>query len=106
MGNRLLVVPINSDGVTDYEADISKRVNLQEFEFPEAEFEYMFTQGVADELNSDLDVCIDEYEEEIIRNKLLEKALKIIEKHKKRLPVLYRALSAAIEYDTELCFEL
>ena len=97
----LLVVPINSDGVADYEADTSKRHDLQEFVFPEAELAYLFNNGMADALNSELGICIDEREEEMIQNKYLEQALKAIEKHKNELPVLYQALSTAIEYDTE-----
>lgn len=106
MSNSLIVVPVNKQGITDYETDVTKRDNLEEFDFPENEIVFLFDEGIVDILNDTFGIWIDEYEEEVIENKFLKETKKIIEKHKEKIPVFYSALQLAIEKDTEICFEL
>ena len=42
MSNSLIVVPINQQGITDYETNIANRNNLAEFDLPENEINFLF----------------------------------------------------------------
>ena len=106
MGNSLIIVPINQQGIIDYETDLGKRENLKEFDFPEDEIDFLFSEGVVDVLNDTFGIWIDEYEEEVIGNQFLKETEKIVAEHKDKIPVLYSALQLAIEKDTEICLEL
>lgn len=106
MGNSLIIVPINQQGVIDYETDLGKRENLKEFDFPEDEIDFLFNEWVVDVLNDTFGIRINEYEEEIIENEFLKETEKIVSKYKEKIPVFYNALQLAIEKDTEVCLEL
>ena len=106
MSNSLIVVPVNQQGITDYETDCTKRDNLKEFDLPENEIAFLFDEGIVDDLNDAFDIWIDEYEEEVIENKFLKETENIIAEHKDKLPVFYNALKFAIEKDTQMCLEL
>jgi len=106
MSNSLIVIPIDQQGMADYETDISKRDNLKEFDFPKNEVEFLFDKGIVDVLNDTFGIWIDEYEEEIIKNEFLKETEKIISEHKDKIPVFYSALKLAMEKDTEMCLEL
>ena len=77
MSNSLIVIPIDQQGMADYETDISKRDNLKEFDFPKNEVEFLFDKGIVDVLNDTFGIWIDEYEEEIIKNEFLKETEKI-----------------------------
>ena len=106
MSNSLIVIPINSQGVTDYEMNIAKRDNLIEYDFPQYEIDFLLNEGIIDIFNATFGIWIDEYEEEIIENKFLRKTEEIVEKYKEKIPVFYNALKLAIKNDTEMCLEL
>ena len=63
MSKSLIVIPIDQQGMADYETDISKRDNLKEFDFPKNEVEFLFDKGIVDVLNDTFGIWIDEYEE-------------------------------------------
>ncbi len=101
-----IVVPINEQGVWEYENDSSKRDNLEVFVLPKSEMSFIFREGIVDTLNAKFSIFIDEYEEEVIENKWLNETAEMIEKYKASLPVFYHALTLAREKNTELGLEL
>ncbi|MDD6489459.1 MAG: hypothetical protein PUG48_06580 [Clostridia bacterium] len=100
-----LVVPINEQGIYDYENDVSKIDNLKCFDFPVDEFNFLLNNGIIDKYNLAFDIMIDEFEEDIIENKYLLKAKEIIIPYRKNVPNFYKALEFAIHQNTELCLE-
>ena len=106
MSNSLIVVPINQQGITDYETNIANRNNLAEFDLPENEINFLFDESIVYVLNDTFGIWIDEYEEEVIGNQFLKETEKIVAEHKDKIPVFYSALQLAIEKDTEICLEL
>lgn len=106
MSNSLIVIPVNQQGITDYETNIAKRDNLKEFDFPESEMRFLFDEGIVDVLNDTFGIWIDEYEEEVIGNQFLKETENIVAEHKDKIPVFYSALQFAMEKNTEMCLEL
>lgn len=103
--DKTLVVPIDKQGVLDYENDISKIDRLKYFNLPYKEFEAMFSEGFFDLINDKFDLWIDDYEEEIISNEYLIPIKELIKSFKKNYPSFLNALNYAINCNTELCLE-
>lgn len=100
-----MVVPIDKQGVSDYENDVTKTDRLKYFVLSYKEFNSMESDGFFDLLNDKFDLWIEEYEEEIIPNKHLIAVKEIVKSLKKEYTLFLKALDYAIECDTELCLE-
>ncbi|MDE6781364.1 MAG: hypothetical protein K2J40_07900 [Ruminococcus sp.] len=105
MKDKILVVPIDEQGVSDYENDVSKIDRLKYFILSRKEFNSMISDGFFDLLNDKFDLWIEEYEEEIIPNEYFASVKQMIKSFGKRYPLFLTALNYAIECDTELCLE-
>ncbi|MCM1315668.1 MAG: hypothetical protein NC205_01495 [Prevotella sp.] len=105
MKDKTLVVPIDEQGVLDYENDVSKIDRLKYFILSRKEFDSMISDGFFDLLNNKFDLWIDEYEEEIIPNECLISVKQLIKSFGKIYPSFLTALNYAIECNTELCLE-
>ena len=105
MKDKTLAVPIDKQGVSDYENDVSKIDRLKYFILSRKEFDSMISDVFFDLLNNKFDLWIDEYEEEIIPNEYLISVKQLIESAGKSYPSFLTALNYAIECDTELCLE-
>lgn len=103
--DKALVVPIDKQGVLDYENDITKTDRLKYFVLSWEEFNSMDADGFFNLLNNKFDLWIDEYEEEIIPNKHLLSVKKLVKSFGEKYPLFLKALNYAIECDTELCLE-
>ena len=79
MKDKTLVVPIDEQGILDYENDVTKIDRLKYFILSQKEFNSMISDGFFDLLNDKFDLWIDEYEEEIISNKYLISIKQLIE---------------------------
>lgn len=102
---RFLVVPIDKQGVEDYENDVTKLDKLKQFVFPETEFNLLWNSGYFSYLNARFNLLIDDYEEEVIPNNALEDAKKQLNELSKECPIFTKALNYAIQQNTELCLE-
>ena len=105
MKDKTLVVPIDEQGILDYENDVTKIDRLKYFILSQKEFNSMISDGFFDLLNDKFDLWIDEYEEEIISNKYLISIKQLIESLGKNYSLFLTALNYAIECNTELCLE-
>lgn len=105
MKDKTLVVPIDKQGILDYENDVFKIDKLKYFNLPYKEFESMLSDGFFDLINEEFDLWIDEYEEEIISNENLIYVKELIKSFGKNYPSFLSALNYAIDCDTELCLE-
>ena len=105
MKDKTLVVPIDKQGILDYENDISKIDKLKYFILSGREFNSMVSDGFFDLLNNKFDLWIDEYEEEIIPNEYLISVKQLIKSSGKNYQSFLNALNYAIECNTELCLE-
>ncbi len=105
--DRCIAIPIDEQGILDYENDITKRDRLKIFILPAAEFNDLWNCGFFDKLNSELALMIDDYEEEIIPNCDLETTEQIFNEYTKnhKCPVFMEALQFAKECDTQICLE-
>lgn len=105
--DRSIAIPIDEQGILDYENDITKRDRLKIFILPAAEFNDLWNCGFFDKLNSELALMIDDYEEEIIPNCDLETTEQIFNEYTKnhKCPVFMKALQFAKECDTQICLE-
>lgn len=103
--DKTLVVPIDEQGILDYENDISKVDKLKYFSLPYEEFNTMISNGFFDLLNDKFDLWIDDYEEEIIPNEYLVPIKELIKSLKNNYPSFSNALNYAINCNTELCLE-
>lgn len=105
MKDKTLVVPIDKQGVLDYENDVSKIDRLKYFVLSEDEFNSMDSDDFFDLLNNKFDLWIGEYEEDIIPNEYLTAVKQLIKSSGKTYKLFLQALDYAIECDTELCLE-
>lgn len=103
--DKTLVVPIDKQGVSDYENDVTKTDRLKYFVLSCKEFNSMESDGFFDLLNDKFDLWIEEYEEEIIPNQHLIAVKEIVKSLRKKYTLFLQALDYAIECDTELCLE-
>ena len=105
--DRTIAIPIDEQGVIDYDNDVSKEDHLKYFTFPAVEFNYLWNCGFFDKLNSELALMIDDYEEEIIPNCDLETTERIFDEFTKnhKCPVFMEALQFAKKCDTQICLE-
>ena len=102
-------IPKNKQGDKELEQGVENEENTVFITLSEEEDDSLF--HVYNDLNKELDIIIDTYEEEYIYAKDASKALKIVRKYTKEpeselqasaLEKLIAALEAAIEYDTFL----
>lgn len=105
MEDKTLVVPMDKQGMVDYEEDITKTDRLKYFTLPAQEFQTMMRSGFFDRVNSAFELLIDDYEEEIIPGSALTQVKKLITDLKLKCPCFLAALDYAIGKETELCLE-
>ena len=103
--NRSLIVPIDKQGMADYENDVTKTDGLKPFILPESEFNLLFKSGYFADLNARFNLLIDDYEEEVIPPTALEYAKKQLNELTANCPIFSEALNYAIQQNTELCLE-
>jgi len=105
--NRIIAIPIDEQGVIDYNNDVSKEDHLKYFVLPATEFNYLWNCGFFDKLNSELELMIDDYEEEIIPNCDLAITERFFNEYTKnhKCPVFMEALQFAKKCDTQICLE-
>lgn len=105
--DKTIAIPIDEEGVMDYENDISKVDRLRYFTLPVAEFKHLWKCGFFDRLNNEFNLLIDDYEEEIIPNHALEKTEALFKEYtsQQEAPVFWEALQFAKKCNTEVCLE-
>lgn len=105
--DKTIAIPIDEEGVMDYENDISKVDRLRYFTLPVAEFKHLWKCGFFDRLNDEFNLLIDDYEEEIILNSALEKTEVLFKEYtsQQEAPAFWESLQFAKKCDTEVCLE-
>ena len=90
-------VPINEDGITDYENGLENSPNFIDYRIPEDEYNSLWENHTFDILNDRFDIMIDRYESEVIKADQLKKAYDAINVIK---GVFLEAVDKAIELGT------
>lgn len=105
--DRTIAIPIDNQGVIDYDNDVSKVDHLKYFTLPADEYNFLWDCGFFNELNSELALMIEDYEEEIIPNCDLESTERIFNEYTKehKCPAFMKALQFAKKCDTQICLE-
>lgn len=105
--DRNIAIPIDEQGILDYENDVTKRDRIKSFILPADEYNSLWNCGFFDKLNSELGLMIDDYEEEIIPNCDLEETERIFNEYTKnhKCHVFMEALQFAKKCDTQICLE-
>ena len=105
--DRCIAIPIDEQGILDYENDVTKRDRLKIFILPAVEYNLLWNCGFLDELNFQLGLMIDDYEEEIIPNCNLEATERIFNEYTKdcKFPTFMEALQYAKKCNTQICLE-
>jgi hypothetical protein len=97
---RWLSVPINEQGVEEYDYGVEDTPNIKTFMLSEKEFNVLYYQGIFDNINNECELLIDDYESEVILRDYFEVCKRII--GNENVPVFSEALDLAIKYDTLL----
>lgn len=95
---RYISVPLNEQGIEDYNYGKEESSNIKVFDLKEVEYNEIYKSGVFNEINNSCDLLIDDYESEEIKGNNLEIALNISKKNK--CDILIKALELAIEKNT------
>ncbi len=99
---RYLSVPINNQGIEEYDHGIEDTANIIETLLPENEFYELQTNGVFEQINKTCDLLIDDYESEIITAQNLINCKSIIQE---LTGVFAEAAHKAIEHGTFLALD-
>lgn len=97
---RWLSVPINDQGIEEYDYGVEDTPNIKTFMISEQEFDILYHQGIFDSINEECDLLIGDYESEIISVDHFEVCKKTI--GNTNVPVFSEALELAIKYGTLL----
>ncbi len=107
---RCVFVPKNEAGILDCETMEFESNNVDFFDIEDGEFTELSMAGVFDAINEKCDLAIEDYEEEIIENKNIEKAISTIKSnglidHSKSFSFI-KSLETANMYKTKayICF--
>ena len=105
--DKTIAIPIDEQGIIDYDNDVSKEDHLKYFTLPATEFNILWNCGFFNKLNSELGLMIDDYEEEIIPNCDLEITERIFNEYTKghKCPNFAAAIKFAKECDTQIGLE-
>lgn len=95
---RFISVPLNDQGIDDYNYGVEGSKNITEIKLGEDEFDKIYFSGVFDDINEKCNLLIDDYESEEIKGENLKIALDISKK--KKCEVLIQATELAIEKNT------
>ena len=91
-------VPLNQDGIEEYDFGKENSPNIKVYEIVEKEFDKIHETGIFDEINDSCELLIDVYESEEIKEENLKIALDIAKNN--NCEVLIQALKLAIENNT------
>ena len=94
---KYITVPINAEGMNDYQEGREGTENMEEFILPEEEFDTLDRHKVFDIINDKCDLLIDIYESETVTAEQLQSVYKEISFMK---GVWLNAVNKAIEYGT------
>lgn len=95
---RYISVPLNNEGLEEYNEGLEESKNIKIFELMEKDFNELYSKGIFDKINNGCRLLIDDYESEEIKGQNLKIALDISKKNK--CEVLIQALELAIERNT------
>lgn len=79
MRDRFLTVPINNDGINDYEYGVEGSDNLAEFTLSDEEFTKLYKSGLFSRINKRCGLMIDDYESETISADNLKKCIDLLQ---------------------------
>lgn len=99
---RSLWVPLNEEGLEEYNHMGEESENLFVCHFPSKEFWYLLTNSIFFDIADITEVYIGDYEEETLTADDCKKCYKIVEKHKDKIPVFWKMFNLAIEKNTLL----
>lgn len=106
MGSRFLIVPLNEDGLEEYDYCVEDTVNVIKKELPLSEYNVLVNKGIFSRFNEKFTLNISDYECEEITSENLYKALEFVLPLADKLPVFVGALHLAIEKHTLLGINL
>lgn len=104
MGKYYISIPRNIDGINDYNNMVDESENLELVKIPDDEFSRFYI-NFCDKLNEVCDSIIDEFESDTLNNEQLHRAEEILNDIK-IYPTIYECFIKALQYDTELYFDL
>lgn len=97
---RFISVPLNDQGIEEYDQGVEDTKNIKVFELNEEEFKELYSSGIFDVINSKCNLLIDDYESEIIDKDNLELGQTILKDYKLESSKFDDALELAIEKET------
>jgi len=95
---RFISVPLNEQGMDDYNYGVEDSKNITEIKLDEDKFDKVYFSRVFNDINEKCNLLIDDYESEVIKGENLKIALDISKK--KKCGVLIQAIELAIEKNT------
>ncbi|MGI0118330.1 hypothetical protein [Zooshikella sp. RANM57] len=106
---KIISVPLTQEAMHRLDLDQSLEGDLKELTLSDSEFSVLWSSGVLDDLNEELDLLIDDFEDESITGEKLEQALIITQhnKHYINTPIvnaLAKQLELAISKSTGVFF--
>ena len=105
MRRRFLTVPLNKNGMIEYDHGVEESPNIQEYLLPIEEFDILDKERLFDKMNGTCGLLIDDFESEMITSEMLGKCLAIIEGYEDKIPVFTKAINQAIEKKTALALD-
>lgn len=97
---RFISVPLNEEGIEEYDQGIENTENIKVFKLDEEEFEELYSSGIFEKINLECNLLIDDYESEIIDSKNLELSQNISKGYKLKSDKFNKALELAMGKDT------
>ncbi|MBU2713960.1 hypothetical protein [Zooshikella harenae] len=95
---KVISVPLTQEAMYRVDLDQSLEGDLKELTLSDSEFSVLWSSGVLDDLNEELDLLIGDFEDESITGERLEQALAITQQNKHYLHTsVVNALASQLE---------